>query len=79
MRISLEKKEVEYVRKVVEAKLYKQNRGESQGGKAFRQYDKTITKSLAEDPTDAGIFFEVDAVRNHKSTRLCSCRDGSTG
>ena len=38
-----------------------------------------MTKSLAEEPTDAGIFFEVDAVRNHRSTKLCSCKDGSTG
>lgn len=59
--------------------IYRQNRKLCQGGKAFRQYDKTITKSLAEDPTDAGIFFEVDAVRNHRSTKLCSCKDGSTG
>lgn len=51
----------------------------SQGVWTFRQYDKTITKSLAEEPTDAGTFFDVDAVRNHRSTKLCSCNDGSTG
>lgn len=50
-----------------------------QEAKAFRQYDKTITKSLAEEPTEAGIFLEVDAVLNHRSTKLCSCKDGSTG
>lgn len=45
----------------------------------FRQYDSTITKSLAEEPTDAGTFFDEDAVRNHKSTKFCSCRVGTTG
>jgi len=55
-----------------------ENNIHSQEDKAFRQYDKTITKSLAEDPTDAGILFEVEAVRNHRSTKLCSCNDGST-
>lgn len=47
--------------------------------KGFRQYDKTMTKSLAEEPTDAGIFFEVDAVLNHISTNLCSSNVGTTG
>lgn len=42
----------------------------SQGVWTFRQYDRTITKSLAEEPTDAGTFFEVDAVRNHRSTKF---------
>lgn len=45
----------------------------------FRQYERTITKSLAEEPTDAGTFFEVDAVRNHRSTKFCSCCVGRTG
>lgn len=45
----------------------------------FRQYDRAITKSLPEEPTDAATFFEVDAVWNHRSTTLCSCNDGITG
>ena len=51
----------------------------SQGVWTFRQYERTITKSLAEEPTDAGTFFEVDAVLNHRSTKFCSCNDGTTG
>lgn len=49
-----------------------------QGVWTFRQYDRTMTKSLPEEPTDAGTFFDVDAP-NHRSTKLCSCNDGITG
>lgn len=52
---------------------------QGQEDKGFREYDKTITKSLAEEPTDAGIFLEEDAVLNHRSTKLCSSNDGTTG
>lgn len=42
----------------------------SQGAWTFRQYDRTITKSLAEEPMDAGTFVAVDAVPNQRSTKL---------
>ena len=48
----------------------KKNRWMSQGAWTFRRYERTITKSLAEEPMDAGTSFAVDAVQNHRSTKL---------
>lgn len=47
-----------------------QGTGTGTGTGTFRLYDKTITNSLADEPTEAGTLFVVGPVRNHKSTRL---------
>lgn len=49
-----------------------------QGFWTLRQYERVITKSLAEEPTTAGTFFGVVGVRNQRSTTFSSCNVGST-